>query len=85
MICLYISDLCTSPACITVSSSIINALNMDVDPCDDFYDYACGGWVEAHPIPSGHSRWGTFGVMWQENQLILKNALGKKPIVSVIK
>lgn len=66
---------CVTPACVTVASSILNAMDHDVDPCEDFYQYACGGWIKANPLPDGKSIWGTFGKLWQENQLVMKNVL----------
>jgi putative endopeptidase len=33
------------------------ALDRKVDPCVDFYDFACGGWRATHPIPPDRSRW----------------------------
>ena len=72
------TEYCVTPACVTVASSIINAMDTSVDPCDDFYSYSCGGWIRANPLPDGKSIWGSFNKLWQENQLVMKNVLGKK-------
>lgn len=47
-----------------------------MDPCEDFFSYACGGWIKSNPIPDGHSRWGTFNKLWEHNQAALKSLLG---------
>ncbi|GIY92266.1 endothelin-converting enzyme homolog [Caerostris extrusa] len=68
---------CVTPACVTVAAAILNAMDQTMDPCKDFYQYSCGGWIRANPLPDGKSIWGTFGKLWQENQIIMKNVLGK--------
>ena len=56
---------------------MLRGMDETVDPCVDFYKYSCGGWVAANPIPDGKSMWGTFTKLEQQNQQILKTALGE--------
>ncbi|XP_060561809.1 endothelin-converting enzyme homolog isoform X3 [Ruditapes philippinarum] len=73
--------LCLTPTCITVASMLINSMDTSVDPCSDFYSYACGGWIDKHVIPSGHARWSTFGELWKSNQEVMKRVI-ERPINS---
>ena len=34
--------------------------NKSVRPGDDFYEYACGGWMKNNPLPAAYSRYGSF-------------------------
>lgn len=35
------TSVCTSHACQTAATSILNDLNVNIDPCSDFYQYTC--------------------------------------------
>ncbi|CAH1772547.1 unnamed protein product [Owenia fusiformis] len=70
-------EYCLTPACITAASALVNSMDRSVDPCEDFYQYTCGGWIKYHPMPQGYSTWGTFGVLWKQNQLVMKNEIEK--------
>ena len=47
----------------------INLADMDtkVRAADDFYEYACGGWMKANPLPAAYSRFGSFDRLAEDN------------------
>jgi putative endopeptidase len=42
---------------------------------DDFYQYACGGWMKMYPLTPEHSRYGSFDKLIDDNQLKLKELI----------
>ncbi len=58
-------------------TSGINLDNLDttVSPQEDFYQYACGGWMKNHPLDAEHSRYGSFDFLAEENQKQLRGII----------
>lgn len=36
---------------------MLKAMDRTVEPCDDFYSFACGGWEMKHPVPEWATSW----------------------------
>jgi putative endopeptidase len=53
----------------------LKAIDKSVDPCQNFYLYACGSWMKANPIPPEYSRWGRFDELGDRNEKILRDIL----------
>ena len=50
-------------------------LDKNCKPCDDFYQFAMGGWMKANPIPPEYSSWGTFAQLRDNNLTALRSIL----------
>src|SRR5580698_28250 len=53
----------------------LTAIDKSVDPCVNFYHYACGTWLKNNPIPADQAMWGRFNELADRNRDILHEIL----------
>jgi endothelin-converting enzyme/putative endopeptidase len=52
-------------------------LDQSIDPCTDFYAYACTKWKAQNPIPGDRPGWGSFNVLQERGEYIVRDLLQK--------
>ena len=67
----------SSPKSVRFSAEM---LDKSIDPCNDFYAYACSRWKDQNPIPADRSSWGRFNELAERGEYILKDILEKASV-----
>lgn len=68
-------DVCNTKECVLSAGALLKGIDTSVDPCEDFYDFVCGSWIDQAIIPeysSGHSVMSEIG---EQNKFQIHKAL----------
>lgn len=68
-------DVCLTEGCVLAAARVRNAMDPSIQPCDDFYQFACGSWLKQNVIPEDKSSYGSFTQLRDDVSIKLKYLL----------
>lgn len=71
------SDFCLTSECIHTASAVLGKMKTEIEPCDDFYRFACGTYIEETPIPDDKVDVNIFSIISDKLQEQLKDIVAE--------
>ncbi|XP_023172900.2 neprilysin-2 isoform X2 [Drosophila hydei] len=68
-------NVCLTKECIHTASTVLRKINPEIEPCDNFYEFACGTYIEEENIPDDKVSISTFSVISDKLQEQLKDII----------
>jgi predicted metalloendopeptidase len=60
----------------------VRFLDRTADACTDFYQFACGNWMAAHPVPADRPRFGRMAELAERNEAIVRDILERAAVAA---
>jgi endothelin-converting enzyme len=64
-----------TPRCVLLSATILSSLDTSQDPCENFYQFANGGWLGTHLLPPDRGSYDQFDVASERNTRLIREIL----------
>lgn len=74
----YDDDICLTPGCIHAASHALDNIDDSIEPCDDFYNFACGNFIKNTVIPDDKVSINTFSKIGDQLQEQLRSLISAK-------
>ncbi|GJJ72078.1 hypothetical protein EMPS_04435 [Entomortierella parvispora] len=68
-----IQAVCTTEQCVLTAADILRDMNIQADPCQDFSEFACGGFNSRFEIPPDQSSYDNFNILHDETRRIVRS------------
>ncbi len=69
------TEVCLEPNCVTSAAAFLDSMDWSVDPCEDFYDFVCGSWIDKAMISEVQSARSIIGDLTEQNAYEIHKAL----------
>ena len=57
------TDVCLTSGCVRAAADFLRNMDTSVDPCNDFYRFSCGSWVDSQVIPDDRTSVSIFSLL----------------------
>jgi endothelin-converting enzyme len=65
-------------SCVTLAALVLDNMDRSIDPCDDFYNFSCGGWEATNIVPEGYGTYSKFSQLSDLNSILLHKVLSSE-------
>ncbi|PBC33754.1 Membrane metallo-endopeptidase [Apis cerana cerana] len=76
--------ICETKYCYQIAKKIEESRDATVDPCENFYQYACGSWNKHNPIPDNKVEWSEDEIKANKTNNHAIEKRGIKPIQEIL-
>ncbi|VDM29871.1 unnamed protein product [Toxocara canis] len=74
-----------SPGYLKASRHFLNSINPKANPCEDFFEFACGRWVMENKIPDDLSSFGHFAGLREKGYMSQKKNPHRRRLITFVK